>query len=366
MSTHRPWWVLALALVATVAEAQQADPQASAKEHYEKAARAYEVGKYDVAITEFQTTYELTGDPILLYNIAQAYKQKGDYREAVKLYKRYLSKVPNAKNKADVEKKITDLEAEIEKGGSAPPPPTGGEKPPGGGTQTGTTPGGGTNVATTTGDGDTGTSGGDVGPGGGDTGTGGDVSLGAGIQPIDKKIRIMAAGGLMISSVTTADPDITIDPKPVGTLLIGGSYAIPVEPVRIDVGLYGTFRVLPYDDSAGSQHLSSIYAATVFGGVRYPVLPELHLRGEVGLGFASWFGLDTGNPFTGGGMSRATGAMAAFVWRLGAGADYFVTDAIFVGASLAFGQTRPLNDLLSNVTESVSHFDLLLSAGYAL
>jgi len=170
----------------------------------------------------------------------------------------------------------------------------------------------------------------------------------------------------MLSSVSVARPDVSIDPKPVGTVLVGGSYGIPVAPLTIDVGLYGTFRAMPYDDADGNQHISQIYGATIFGAARYPVIPKLDIRGELGLGFASWIGLDTGNPFTGGGMTRATGPIANLVWRIGVGADYFVTDNIFLGASLAFGQTRPLNDAVSTVTEAVSHFDLLVAAGYAL
>src|SRR5688572_23944571 len=211
MSTRRlPVAALAVLLAGGVAFAQTpADPAAQAKEHYEKAVRAYEVGKYDAAITEFQSAYELTGDPILIYNIAQAHKQRGDYREAVKFYKRYLAKVPNAKNKAEVDKKVADLESAIANG-TAPTPPGGTGTGGTGGTGTGGTGGTGTGGTGTggTGTGGTGTGGTDVanagngnttdgggtsidggGEGGGGEG-GGDVSLGAGVARQPKMIRI--------------------------------------------------------------------------------------------------------------------------------------------------------------------------------
>jgi len=95
------------------------------KLHYERATRAYDVQKYSEAVEEYQKAYEIGGDPAMLYNVAQAYRLDDQLPEAVRFYRRYLQRSPNARNRDDVEKKIADLEKTIEerrKSAAATPP----------------------------------------------------------------------------------------------------------------------------------------------------------------------------------------------------------------------------------------------------
>jgi len=99
------------------------------KLHYERATRGYDVGKYQEAIDEYQKAYEIGGDPPMLYNIAQAYRLNDQPVEAIRFYRRYLQRQPNARNREDVERKISDLEKTVEERRKAavpppPPPPT--------------------------------------------------------------------------------------------------------------------------------------------------------------------------------------------------------------------------------------------------
>ncbi|HET6282570.1 MAG TPA: hypothetical protein VFH73_16520 [Polyangia bacterium] len=80
------------------------------KQHYDKATRAYDVGKYTEAVDEYQKAYEIGGDPAMLYNIGQAYRLGDQPGEAVRFYRRYLQRSPNARNREDVERRIVDLE----------------------------------------------------------------------------------------------------------------------------------------------------------------------------------------------------------------------------------------------------------------
>jgi cell division protein FtsN len=110
------------------AQAMQISPQQKQemKSHYEKATRAYDVGKYQEAIEEYQKAYEIGGDPPMLYNIAQAYRLNDQPSEAVRFYRRYLQRSPNARNREDVERKIAELEKVVEerkKAAAASPPP---------------------------------------------------------------------------------------------------------------------------------------------------------------------------------------------------------------------------------------------------
>jgi hypothetical protein len=97
------------------------------KQLYEKATRAYDVGKYNEAIEEYQKAYEIGGDPPMLYNIAQAYRLNDQPGEALRFYRRYLQRAPSARNREDVERKIAELEKSVEEhrkaAAAATPPP---------------------------------------------------------------------------------------------------------------------------------------------------------------------------------------------------------------------------------------------------
>jgi tetratricopeptide (TPR) repeat protein len=83
-------------------------------QHYDKATRAYDLGKYPEAIDEYQKVYEIDGDPVMLYNIAQAYRLNEQPQEAIHFYRRYLQRAPDARNRDDVERKIASQEKVIE------------------------------------------------------------------------------------------------------------------------------------------------------------------------------------------------------------------------------------------------------------
>jgi len=93
--------------------------------HYDRATRAFDVGKYQEAIEEYQKAYEIGGDPAMLYNIAQAYRLNDQPADALRFYRRYLQRQPNAHNREYVDRKIADLEKLIEerrKAAAAAPP----------------------------------------------------------------------------------------------------------------------------------------------------------------------------------------------------------------------------------------------------
>ena len=121
--------LVALGVLSPAASRAQGEPEKrqQAKEHYEKATRFYDVGKYGEAIAEYEQSYLLIGDAALLYNIGQAYRLWDRPEEAIRSYKNYLRQRPEASNRADVERKIEDLEKTLEErrqGGTAPPAET--------------------------------------------------------------------------------------------------------------------------------------------------------------------------------------------------------------------------------------------------
>ena len=110
--------------LAQQASSVTAEQKKEMKEHYEKGQRAYDVGKYADAIDEYAKVYEIGGNPAMLFNIAQAYRLNNQPGEAVRFYKRFLQRAPNAPNRADVEQKIAELEKGEEKARTGTLPPT--------------------------------------------------------------------------------------------------------------------------------------------------------------------------------------------------------------------------------------------------
>ena len=84
---------------------------ATSKEHFNQATRHYELGHYQEALDEFEAAYMAVPDPVFLFNVAQCHRKMGHDKEAVGFYKSYLRNAPNASNRADVQKRIQDLEA---------------------------------------------------------------------------------------------------------------------------------------------------------------------------------------------------------------------------------------------------------------
>ena len=108
--------VFALALLAagSVARAQDSDID-KARQHYQKAQNAFDLGRWDDAIAEYEAAYSFRADPVFLYNTAQAYRRKGDTKHALDLYKNFLIKSPNSPQRPDIEDRIRQLQKQIDK-----------------------------------------------------------------------------------------------------------------------------------------------------------------------------------------------------------------------------------------------------------
>jgi tetratricopeptide (TPR) repeat protein len=126
---------LTLAALAAASPPARADgltqeQKVQARTHYETGSRKFDVGKYDEAAAEFEAAYEIVGDPVILYNIAQSYRLAQRHDRALAFYKTYLRKVPAANNRAEVESRISDLTKLIaDAKRTTEAPPTGTLKP---------------------------------------------------------------------------------------------------------------------------------------------------------------------------------------------------------------------------------------------
>lgn len=85
-----------------------------AREHYERGTVAFDLQRYDEAAREYELAFAAHADPVLLFNLGQAYRMAGDSDRALRAYKTYLARAPEAWNRGDVERRIAELQRVID------------------------------------------------------------------------------------------------------------------------------------------------------------------------------------------------------------------------------------------------------------
>jgi tetratricopeptide (TPR) repeat protein len=82
-----------------------------AREHYQRGQTAYDLGRYDEAINEWEAAYGLSNKPQLLFNLGQAARLKGDCGHAAIYYRTYLRLLPEANNRNEAKGLISEVDA---------------------------------------------------------------------------------------------------------------------------------------------------------------------------------------------------------------------------------------------------------------
>lgn len=113
---HRlPGLVVALTLIAALpspAEAQSDQEQAMTL--YAQAAARYQSGEYDTAVVLLREAIRLHDQPPFHYNLARALQELGEYEEARQEYLRFLELAPETEQRARVEERVAEIDAQIE------------------------------------------------------------------------------------------------------------------------------------------------------------------------------------------------------------------------------------------------------------
>lgn len=109
--------VLALSVAPAGAQPRKPTPEAirQAKSHFKQGKAFLDQKLYDDAIRELQQAYELSPLPELLFNIAQAYRLKGDNDKALATYQQFLQLEPDGALPDEARTHVAYLTADKEK-----------------------------------------------------------------------------------------------------------------------------------------------------------------------------------------------------------------------------------------------------------
>ncbi|HEX6837631.1 MAG TPA: hypothetical protein VF334_13715 [Polyangia bacterium] len=102
--------ILAVLVVAALGGLASADDASNAKKFFISGSKHFDLGEYTDALNDFKEGYRLKDDPVFLYNIAQCHRLLNQNTEALRAYKTYLRRAPNASNRDEVERKIAAIE----------------------------------------------------------------------------------------------------------------------------------------------------------------------------------------------------------------------------------------------------------------
>ncbi|HEX4459037.1 MAG TPA: hypothetical protein VIA18_13765, partial [Polyangia bacterium] len=102
---------VAVVVVVSCAVSARAEDLQKAREALQEANQHYDLGEYGPALEAFKAAYRNHQEPALLFNIAQCERLLGQHEEAVREYRMYLIKVPDAPNRDSVKTLIEKLDS---------------------------------------------------------------------------------------------------------------------------------------------------------------------------------------------------------------------------------------------------------------
>lgn len=341
----------------------------TAEEWYEEGANQYTLGNFDRAIDAFKQGFSLESDESkkanYLYNIAQAYRQTHDCKNALFFYKRFLALKANdtvkplpAKTKKAVEEFITEADTCVKQQTQLSEKPPVNNVPPDGEA------------------GDKGRSTGDKGRPPGETARQeprkevaaaqkssepdsdqedtGVTQPATGGQPRMISARLIGGG----SKVSAGSISVPVQ----ATFGVVGGYPIPINPqLTVEAGAAFTFTPTPYQGGPmNASETGSLVGLMVNGAATYEVMPKLGIRGDLGLGALLFAGIDQ-SPFTG--NAPTTGALTMFHVRAAVSADYAVTPNLVLTAMPgAFTYSPAAAGIVGG--GAIWSYDFMLGIGY--
>lgn len=345
--------VPAATLAPALAQPTSNDPRERAKWFYAEGRKNYDLGNFDKAVENFKKAYEEMPDGAFLFNIAQAYRQLNDCKNALFFYKRFLSVKKDAPEttKKEVEGHIIVLEECVKKQEDIRSRPPDGTEPPGtGGVDGGT--GGGTTGGT--GDGRVGGLGGGGGDDGDDDDDDDDVASAA-----PKVLAAHASFGGAKVGAGSLDVPIQL------AVSITAGYPIKLnDKLVLDAGAGFAFTPVPWSAPTidGTASMTGVFANL---GATYEVAPKIAVRGELGGGMMFLGGLEMGNPFTVGG-APTTGALGMPLFRAGLTGEYAFTKNVAAAVTPIAFSISPAKEGMKDEIGSLTRLEFTVGLGYRM
>lgn len=106
------FWILAGGTCA-LAEPPPNAAEQEARSHFESGKAAYQAGQYELALAEFQRSFELSHKPQLQYNLGLSYDRLRRDGEALEAFEAYLNWEPNGERSAEVQARVAALKRAI-------------------------------------------------------------------------------------------------------------------------------------------------------------------------------------------------------------------------------------------------------------
>ncbi len=101
--------------------AQPGGTRAQAAAHFERAELAFEAGRNEEAIREFEAAYALEAHPELLFNLGKCHERLGQLSAALRRYRAYVKALPTADDAELVLVAIAELERRVSELGPGAP-----------------------------------------------------------------------------------------------------------------------------------------------------------------------------------------------------------------------------------------------------
>jgi tetratricopeptide (TPR) repeat protein len=323
----------------------------------------YNLGNFDKAAEAFKKGFEAEPNeskkPAYLYNVAQAYRQGKDCKNAIFFYKRFIDLKEADRVKPLTPEKRTEVEGFIsvldecakKQEQISNKQPTGTDPPGSGAEPKGSDSGSAGSGKRVAGSGDDGED---------DGGGSGSISKTASTAPRVISVRAMGGG----SKISTG-----ADPVPIQAtgVLIGGYPLAINKQLTLELGAAFSYTPVPFENAITHANQSAQFIAALANvGASYEVIPKLSLRGDAGVGVLIFSGLDDmGNPFTVMG-NPTSGALGMLDVRVGVSADYAITpNVIATVAPFAFSYSPPKSGLRSEIT-AITRLDFMVGLGYRM
>lgn len=110
------------AIAALAPQYARADAKADAKAAYQQGTTHFKAQRHAQALASFEQAFKLDPSPVLLYNIARCAEEMGDVERARTNFELYLKRLPNAADRADVERRIRVMQAVADRNRAVPAP----------------------------------------------------------------------------------------------------------------------------------------------------------------------------------------------------------------------------------------------------